>query len=454
MNPAFAGMPPEPFELISCSWPRPVARDSDRWISEPDWHAPLFPAIPRPRWISVENALCWTIDWREFFDGSLKRWTGTRGGEMRNFHVVFRVRINVSGRLRIWDDDGSVLRRHGRIIREDRSMHPMTRSEIEAEAGDIVEIAQWQSHGGWLWGVEAWCANLPNARPPLEIFEPFIRAAEQRLLAPAGPALKVFCSGASPVRTALCIHSFILNGCPPREVLLFGEHQWSESSRSLLRALLPFARVIPTADFLRSVAAFGSPQLAEWARDYWFVMKTCAALLHAPPECSLMDDDVFVLGPVDDAIGAFGQHDLVYSRDADHGRRYLPIWAEVFGVSERLPTGAFNAGLYWLRAPFAPRDLVQWMLRADPRNTQPMDWEQGFIASLFARHRAFALPGERYFYPYYDGLPGGFLGYDYLSNPCGFASLHFGGLAEKPSECDALLLARPILSRSAPVTSP
>lgn len=389
------------------------------------------------------------IDWREVFDGSLKRWTGTRGGEMRNFHVVFRIRIAVSGQLIVWDDDGSIIRRRGEILHSDRSMHPMTRFEIEVKEGDELEIAQWQSHGGWLWGARQEHSEFPDLAQPRPVFEPFIRTAEERLLHSSGPALKLFCNGSSPIRTALCVHSLILNGYAPREVCLYGEHQWPPANRALLTSLLPFARVVSTDDFLRDLTALGSPQLAEWARQHWFVMKACVALLHPPAESCLMDDDVFVLDSLDDALGALRECDLVYTRDVDHGRRYLPVWGGVFGTPAALPTGDFNAGLYWLRTSGDPRAQAQAMLQVEPQRVQPMDWEQGFIAISYANRPSLALPGERYFYPYYDGLPGGMLGYDYAANPCGFASLHFGGLAEKPTEFDSLLLAPQILARKA-----
>ncbi len=74
-------------------------------------------------------------------------------------------------------------------------------------------------------------------------------------------------------------------------------------------------------------------------------------------------------------------------------------------------------------------------------------WEQGFLAIEYAHESFVQLPSQRYFYPYCDGLPGGILGYDYAGNPCDFASIHFGGLAEKPSDADSVLLAPSILSR-------
>ncbi len=43
------------------------------------------------------------------------------------------------------------------------------------------------------------------------------------------------------------------------------------------------------------------------------------------------------------------------------------------------------------------------------------------------------------------------IGYDYARNPCGFVSIHYGGLAEKLSDVVALMLAPDILSRYATV---
>ncbi len=79
--------------------------------------------------------------------------------------------------------------------------------------------------------------------------------------------------------------------------------------------------------------------------------------------------------------------------------------------------------------------------------SQPWIWEQGLIALAYAREEIFELSGQRYFYPIFDGLPGGMLGYDYANNPCSFASIHFGGLAEKPSDGVTLTLLPQILGR-------
>ena len=71
------------------------------------------------------------------------------------------------------------------------------------------------------------------------------------------------------------------------------------------------------------------------------------------------------------------------------------------------------------------------------------------FAALFAGDRTLELSTQRYFYPLFDGLPGGILGYDYARNPCGFASVHFGGLVEKPGDTVALFLAPEILNHVA-----
>ena len=66
---------------------------------------------------------------------------------------------------------------------------------------------------------------------------------------------------------------------------------------------------------------------------------------------------------------------------------------------------------------------------------------------LFAHNPTRPLPTQRYFYPVFDGMPGGFLDYDYARNPCGFASVHFGGVSPKPADQAMLALAPDVLYR-------
>src|SRR5262244_2459715 len=91
-----------PFEVLSCSWPRPVEADG-HWVSAPEWDAPVMPYRPQPYWEFVHDELCWMIDWRDFFRGGLKIWERHLSGEMKGFHIVFRIRPTRSGRLVFWD---------------------------------------------------------------------------------------------------------------------------------------------------------------------------------------------------------------------------------------------------------------------------------------------------------------------------------------------------------------
>ena len=160
-----------------------------------------------------------------------------------------------------------------------------------------------------------------------------------------------------------------------------------------------------------------------------------------------MDDDVFVLDRVDEAMCAFQTADLVFAPDADYSAEYLAAWAWVCGSDGVLPTGTINTGLYCLRNSLPPGKLASDLLRGPSADLPGWQWEQGFMACQYSNQSVRALPASRYFYPYFDGLPGGLLNYDYALNPCGFVSIHFGGLAEKPSDQAARILAPEILER-------
>jgi hypothetical protein len=347
-----------------------------------------------------------------------------------------------------WDDDSSIIRRNGAVIHHDLSAHMLTRHQIAVRAGDLLEVAQWQAYGGWLWGADL-VDDLARRPAAAELMQDYLPAVAARLITPTGPALKIYCGGTSPLRTVVAIYSMLLNGYVPSEVLLYGEGQWPAASRELFAQLLPFAQVVPDSEVLRRTQAVGGAALASAARSYWFVMKTCVALFCPPDEFCLMDDDVFILDSLADALAAFADHDLVFAPDTDHGTHYQAVWGWMSGRSQPMATARFNAGLYWMRV----RDDRQWLatsaLRVSPRRTPAYIWEQGLLAAIFARRPSRQLPSTRYFYPLFDGLPGGMLGYDYADNPCGFASVHFGGLSEKPSDMVMLRLAPLILARAA-----
>jgi hypothetical protein len=390
-----------------------------------------MPYTPQPSWRNVAGEFCWMIDWRAFF------------GEMRGFHVVFEIELLASGNLAFWADDGSIIKRGKRVVaHQDRTAHPLRRNMISVVAGERLRIASWQLYGEWLWGA---CLCPPiNVASPIESLLRFLPMTNRRLREGSGPSLKMFTDGSSPARTVLSVYSMILNGYAPRSVLLFGEHQWSAEARSLFDRCLPFAEIVETAAVCWAINHARAAAVANSAMRAWWVMKTCVAFFTDPREFCMMDDDVFVLARVEDALCGFTTADLVYQGDMDHSDAYMRVWG-LPRTGSRLPTGRFNAGLYWMRNTFNEIDIARRMLRVSPESTWHVAWEQGFIATLFAAGRSLELPSQRYFYPLLDGLPGGILGYDYRNNPSGFTTVHFGGLPEKPSDAVALWLADEIL---------
>ncbi len=381
-----------PFDIITCSWPRPVAQAGDQWISEPEWDAPLMPMLPQPYWAEMHDHICWTIDWCSFFEGRLKYWGQYQNrGEMRGFHVVFQILIKRNGRLIFWDDDGSIIRRTGEVIHADRTTHPPQRSEIEVQVGDRLEIAQWQNYGGWSWSACLQSANTRYVSPP-DLFLSYVEIVQQRLRQPDGPALKMYFHGGSPMRTVLALYSMILNGYRPSGVFVFGEYQWSEQSRELFARLLPFAQIVPTSDVLRRIRSVGGPRLAELARHHWSIMKTCISVLYPPEEYCFMDDDVIILDPVEDALVMFRDHNLVFAPDADYSEDYLATWGTPYDGHGSLRTGRINTGLYWLRNSRDPRQLATTMLRASPPHEPTWQWDQGFWQPSMRTSLAFSCP--------------------------------------------------------------
>src|SRR4051794_37819624 len=105
----------KPFDVIDCSWPRPVQHTGGRWTSPAGWENAKMPVSPQPEWRVIDGVPCWAIDWRTFFNGGLVAWDGKCRGEMWGFHVVFRIRVAATGRLTFWSDDGCIVRRDGSV---------------------------------------------------------------------------------------------------------------------------------------------------------------------------------------------------------------------------------------------------------------------------------------------------------------------------------------------------
>jgi hypothetical protein len=430
-----------PFCVVDCCWPRPVEELEGHWTSDPEWDAPTMSVVPEAQWSTINGERCSTIDWCQFF-----------GGEMRGFQVVFRLKINRDGRLVFWADDGCVIRRGSEIIHSDRTSHMAARGEVEVSAGDCLEVAQWQYWGGWLWGawVDEGRPSVSQAAPELAPYLPIVR---ERLATPNGPVLKMHTHGVAPVRALVGLYSMILNGYAPEGVQIFGAHQWDQRAHDLFAALAPFATIVPIEQFLTELQTIGGPRLAEIARQHWFVMKAFATLLYPPQRSGLMDDDVFIVDCVDDALDAFQSCDLVFAPDVDWGKSYRDVWPWIDSGPSPLATGTFNAALYWIRPVVDPREIARHALRSLPAAVDyAFHWEQGLIAMLYAQRRTRCLPSQRYLYPAFDGLPAGTLGYDYEGDPCGFASIHFGAHYPKPSDAEALQLVPKLLSRHRTVT--
>jgi hypothetical protein len=174
-------------------------------------------------------------------------------------------------------------------------------------------------------------------------------------------------------------------------------------------------------------------------------MKSCICLLYPPEEFCFLDDDVFILDSLDDALAAFRSHDLVYTHDLDYGKYYLLTWKNLQRLPSELSTGRLNAGLFWLRNHYDPHWLAQRMLVGEINLSCCWFWEQGFLAITYADHPTFELPQQRYIHVLFDGLPGDPLGYDYEHNPCGYASIHFAGLRDKPSDGMTLTILKKLL---------
>jgi hypothetical protein len=278
----------------------------------------------------------------------------------------------------------------------------------------------------------------------------YLGAVQERLRHPEGPPLKMCLSGGEPIRTIVGLYSMILNGYSPSKVILFGEHQWNQQARELFASAFPFAEFVSTQRLMEDVGDIGGSQLIEKTRKYWWVFKSLIQLFSPPAESCVMDDDVFILDRVDDALEAFERCDLVYSPDMnDWSEGYLKVWGSIIdGGLKTLPTtGLVNTGLFWIRHFTEPRKIAAYILNTEPEVGAPMWYDQGFVATLYARRPAHQLSSQRYFFPLREGLPGGLLGYDYAGNPCSFASVHFAGLLEKPSDPVTLWLAPQILGR-------
>ena len=368
---------------------------------------------------------------------------------MRQFAVVFRIRLNAAGKLGFASRGSCALRRAERCVFEGVSDHEEC---IDAKAGDILDIAVAHGPDEWSWGARIDSA----ANAGWELMNLHLPRVQARLREPTGPPLKIFTDARDPIRTVISIYSMILNGYSPSEVDIYGDYQWTSFAQSVLAPFLPFATVIPLEDIRSQISEVAPSELADVARDNYLVMKCCLTLLCDPPEFCMMDDDLFILRSVAGAQELFRNHDFVFVPEIDNASHYRPIWSDVFPDVPLTRTARLNGALCWLRMRKDRKAAADLMLRGLGKLAglskveATWSWEQGFYAHLFANDAVLELPRELYWYPFFCGLPGGMLGYDYASNPCGFTMIHFGGDVEKPTDREALQLMPQILGQGAP----
>lgn len=431
-------IPQTPFELLSCTWPFPASQN----VLNPQWQTPLTHLRPIPEWRSKGEHAYWSIDWGELFRGG-DRFLGT----MLQFGVVFRIRVNGDGKLVFKSAGWCAIRRDGSSVLEGTSEE----NWIDATAGDILDVAVAHGANEWSWGARI----EPPANAGADLKNVYLPSVLAKLRQPSGPPLKIFTDARSPIRTVISIYSMILNGYSPAKIYIYGGYQWKPFAKALLAQFLPFATVVPLPRIRDEISKFGSPLLADVAKDNWLVMKACLTLFCDPPEFCMMDDDLFILKSVAGAQELFGKYDFVFVPEIDNGIRYRPIWSDIFGDVPLTRTSRLNGALCWLRIQKDRNATADLMMRGLgrleglPKVEAAWSWEQGFYAHLFANDPVAELPAQSYWYPFFYGLPGGMLGYDYANNPCGFTMIHFGGDVPKPTDGEALQLMPQILGRGA-----
>ncbi len=431
--------------LLSVSWPRPAEIHNGRWVGTPKWDAPIMPSLPAWRFHVLDGVDCDALDWTDFFRSDLQMNGGPGAAQMRGFYVVFHIRVQQTGRLMFFDTDGCIIRRNGEIVHEDRERHPVRQHEIKVRIGDRLEIAQWQSGGLWIWGArcEALQCTVNELLQDLELYWPHIG---QALARPEGPALKVFTNGVDPVRCALSIYSLALNGYRPAGIQVFGDYQWSARSTRILQKLLPFADIVSLSRVERTLDAL-NPGLMPLARRVWGAMKICIGLFFPPREYCFLDDDIFVVGRMDDAFQLWDRHDFVHAPDNMTTFRYSPVrYPKRPGSPEPAPRN-LSTGIYLLKNHGDLGAQSERLLNTPIDDHHSWFWEQGFFSWEFAYGSTAALPDQRYFVPRFDGLPGGLYGYDWRRNPCDFACVHFGASNWKPGDEDAGILFHEIAGR-------
>ncbi|HEY3840384.1 MAG TPA: hypothetical protein VGL72_27620 [Bryobacteraceae bacterium] len=367
---------------------------------------------------------------------------------MRDFGVVFRIRVNSRGRLVFACGGRCAIKRGNSLVFKGLADPEVV---IDTKAGEILDVAVAHDCEEWTWG-----ARIEHTATGSELLTIHLPRVVAKLRKPTGPPLKVFTDARCPIRTIVSIYSMILNGYSPAKVYLYGGYQWKPFARILLAQFLPFASLVKQPVICGQITQSASSEVADLAKQHWMLMKACVSLFCDPADFCAMDDDLFILKPVSSAVALAGEHDLVFAPDNDNAELYQSIWGDVFGETPVTATARLNGALYWLQMRKDRKRVGELMMRGFDKLSgwnkvhETWAWEQGFYAHLFAGDRVVELPKKSYWYPYLSGLPGGMMGYDYANNPCGFTMIHFGGDVDKPTDGDALTLMPQILGDGSP----
>ncbi|MGI9254790.1 MAG: hypothetical protein ACR2J8_13685, partial [Thermomicrobiales bacterium] len=447
-----------PLRNVTCSYPVPGEWDGDRWVGEPAWDAAIMEDAPLPRLDNVRCFPAWTYDFRRFFGTMFVVPWHPPAPQMRFRQLILRGTATRSGTLVVWADDRVVVRRNGAFAGERRDGAGTI--SLDVRAGDDLEFACAQVAGEW-WLAMGFERPALNDRDRIDLLQPYIQLARERMRTPDGPPLKVYTDFKSPSLAASSVLTTIVNGYAPDGLLFYGDYQWDDYKRGMLGELLPFARVVPTDGLLDRLRELGGPALPETALRHWMVMKTCIALLEDPGEAAIQDDDLLTLDPMTDALDAFRTHDLVHIEDReDWAEKYRGIWSHAMPLADPMPNGLMNAGLMFVRQSYDRRDLARIMAEFTPEHAQSLVdydigqwcWEQGLIAALYAERPVFRLDPQRYLYAPHDGVAGGALAYDYERNPARYTSVHFvvGGYDDH-AEVLSFAMAQRALRRSLPL---
>ena len=359
-----SGLLAVPFDLLECSWPQPVDLAGGRWLSPPAWQAPLMPYHPQPRWDLMEHMPVWTIAGRPFVTCSSHGGFGKMPGRCEGFRSPSGSSCEALATLR--SGQRMAASSVGRCCPDRRSCRPWIGPPCRGRDGGRHARHRPVPVDRQLVVGAGFVPPTVSAEDALDMLTPFLNPITTRLQSAAGPAIKMFTDGQHPYRAVVAAYSMIVNGYAPSSLLLYGDYQWSAGARACFEQLLPFATIVPTVDVCDRLERLGGADLATLALRYWYVMKACVMVLEEPDEFCAMDDDVFVLDDVGDAVQAFRTHDYVFPPEDDFADEYHRLWSRVIPRPWPIGTGRANIGVSWQRQRHDRKSVAEAIVEVSP----------------------------------------------------------------------------------------